>query len=129
MTTEQTFYTDDTGVRITGTRAIFNNTTYSMANISSIRTHEIAPKRTGAILTIILGLILFIIGISGDVTFLTVLGLITVLLGITWAWKASAEYHIMVTSTSGEVSALQSKSKEYIDKITHAMNESIIHRG
>ena len=36
MNTEQTFYSDGEGVRITATRAIFESTTYSMANITSV---------------------------------------------------------------------------------------------
>ena len=129
MTTERTYYSDDEGVRITGTRAIFNNTTYSMANISSIRTNEVPPKRGGAIFTIILGIILLVIGASGDLSVLTVIGIIVLLIGILWVWKASGEYHLMITSTSGEVSALKSTNKDYINKVTHAMNEAIIHRG
>ncbi|MBI2830735.1 MAG: hypothetical protein HYX79_00560 [Chloroflexi bacterium] len=129
MATEQTFYSDESGVRITGTRAIFNNTTYSMANISSIRTAVTPPKRNGAIWTIIIGLFVFIGGMSASVPGLAVFGAIILLLGVLWAWKASSAYHIMITSASGETSALTSKSKDYIAKVSQAMNEAIIHRG
>ena len=40
MTTEQTFYTNEDGVRITTTRAIFGSTTYLMANITSVTRDE-----------------------------------------------------------------------------------------
>ncbi len=50
MTTEQTFYSDDKGVRITGTRAIFGSTTYSMANITSVTKGQEPAKRTPGIL-------------------------------------------------------------------------------
>jgi hypothetical protein len=129
MPDEQTFYSDNAGVRITNTRAIFDKTTYSMANISSVRTEETSPKRAGAIWTIIIGVILFSIGLSADVVGLTIFGVIILLLGILWVWKASGEYHIMITSASGEASALKSKDKEYIDKVAQAMNEAIIYRG
>jgi len=129
MTSEQTFYSDETGVRITGTRAIFYNTTYSMSNIASIRTVEVPPKRIGAIWTIIIGLGLSIIGFSVDFSTLTIIGVVILLLGILWIWKASGEYHIMITSSSGEASALKSKDKEYIARIAQAINEAIISRG
>ena len=129
MTQEQVFYSDESGVRITGTRAIFNTTTYSMANISSIRTAVTPPKRAGAILMIIIGLLMAIIGFSSSVAALGVIGIVIVLLGILWFWKAASTYHIMITSASGEASALDSKNKEYIAKIGQAMNEAIIHRG
>ena len=129
MTSEQTFYSDEAGVRITGTRAIFYNTTYSMANIASIRTVKIPPKRTGAIWTIIIGVGLSIIGFSIDLSILTIVGVVILLLGILWVWKASGEYHIMITSSSGEASALKSKDRDYISRIAQAMNEAIISRG
>lgn len=129
MADEQTFYSDDEGVRITNTRAIFDNTTYSMANISSIRTKEIPAKRGGGIFTIILGLIILAIGVSAEITGLTIFGIIIFILGILWVWLATGEFHIMITSSSGEASALKSKDKGYIDKVTQAMNEAIIHRG
>ena len=59
MTDERTFYSDETGIQITGTRAIFGNTTYSMANISSVRTSETPAKRGGAIFTLIIGIIFY----------------------------------------------------------------------
>ena len=129
MATEQTFYSDESGVRITGTRAIFGKTTYSMANISSVRTSESPPKRAGAIWTALIGLALLTISLSAEVTGLTIFGVIVLLVGVLWAWKASGEYNIMITSASGEVSALSSKNKEYIDKVAQSLNEAIIHRG
>jgi len=129
MTSERTYYSDEAGVRITGTRAIFHNTTYSMANIASIRTAQVPPKRAGAIWTIIIGLALSIIGISANISAMTIIGIVVLLLGILWFWKASSEYHIMITSASGEASALKSRDKDYISKIAQAMNEAIINRG
>ena len=129
MTDERTFYSDETGIRITGTRAIFKNTTYSMANISSIRTSETPAKRGGAIVALIRGIIIFIIGISADVTALSIVGVIVALLGILWIWLAHGKHHIMITSVSGEISALESKDKEYVHKVAQALNEAIIHRG
>ncbi|MFC2069818.1 DUF6232 family protein [Chloroflexota bacterium] len=129
MASEQTFYSDEEGVRITGTRAIFRNTTYTMANIASIRTNRIPPKRAGALWIILIGLALSIIGISSYISTITIIGVIVLLLGILWFWKAPSEYHIMITSASGEVSAIKSKDKDYINRIAQAMNEAIINRG
>ena len=129
MTTEQTFYADESGVRITNTRAIFNSTTYSMANISSIRSASTPAKRGFGIFLALLGFIVLIIGASSSATVAIVIGLIMLAIGILLAWAAKGEYHIMITSSSGEASALKSKNRGYIDRIAQAMNEAIIHRG
>ena len=114
MTEERTFYSDETGIRITGTRAIFQNTTYSMANISSVRTADNPAKRGGAILTIIIGVILLIIGISAGISGLSIFGVIVLLLGVLWIWLARGKYNLMITSASGEASALESNHNKVL---------------
>jgi len=129
MAAEQSFYSDEKGVRITATRAIFGSTTYSMANISSVRTAEDPPKRARGIWTAIIGICLLIIGITTGLTWLTITGVVILLIGIVWAWMATGTFHLKITSASGETTAVSSKDKEYITKITQAFNEAIINRG
>lgn len=129
MATERTFYSDEKGVRITATRAIFESTTYSMANISSVRTAEGPPKRARGIWTAIIGVGLLIIGVVAGWTWLTITGVVLLLLGVVWAWMVSGTYHLKITSASGEATAISSSEKEYISKITQAINEAMISRG
>jgi hypothetical protein len=129
MATERSFYSDDKGVNITGTRAIFGSTTYSMANISSVKTAVEPVKRSPGIITAIIGIVLLIIGIASGWTWLIVGGVIVLAIGAFIAWAASAKYHVRISSASGEATALSSKDKEYVDKIVQALNESMISRG
>lgn len=129
MATEQTYYSDEKGVRITGTRVIFGSTTYSMANISSIRTDEEPAKRAPGIVTAIIGLILLVTGISAGWAWLIITGIVILGIGVLIARAASAKYHIKITSASGEATALSSNDKEYAGKIVNAVNEAIISRG
>jgi hypothetical protein len=126
---EDSFYSDERGVNITGTRAIFGATTYSMANISSVRTDEEPPKRGGGIGTAILGMLLLIIGIAASWTWLIIGGIVVISIGALVAWAARGKYHIKVSSASGEATALTSDDKEYIGRIVQALNESMISRG
>ncbi len=129
METERTYYSDEKGVRITGTRAIFGSTTYSMANISSVSTAEEPAKRSGGIVTAIIGLILLIIGASAGWSWLLIGGIILLLIGALVAWAAKGKYHVRISSASGEAIALSSNDREYITKVVFALNEAIVSRG
>ncbi|MFC2012646.1 DUF6232 family protein [Chloroflexota bacterium] len=127
MSSDRVFYSDDSGVTITSTRAIFGDTTYSMANISSLRTEEIPPKMGCQIYVILTGLAVSFMGLIHWA--FIIFGILILLIGLLWARSISGEYHIVITSAAGEKSALQSKDKEYIDRIERAINEAIISRG
>ena len=129
MATERTYHSDEKGVRITGTRAIFGSTTYSMANLSSVRTQVKPPNRSGGIWTALVGVVALVIGVATGVTGITMVGVVIFLLGILIAWMAKGTYYVMISSASGESEALSSSDKDYIDGVTRALNEAIIGRG
>ena len=129
MATERTYYSDEKGVRITGTRAIFGSTTYSMANITSVKTAVIPAKRSGGIWTAIIGLILLITGANAEWSWLIIGGIIILLIGALRVWLAKANYHLRISSASGEATALSSNDEKYIDSVTIALNEAMISRG
>lgn len=127
MATEQTYYSDEKGVRITGTRAIFGSTTYSMANISSIRTDQEPAKRIPGVVTAIIGLILLFMGYSE--VWLVIIGIVILGIGVLMALRAKGTYHVKITSASGEATALSSNDEGYVRRIVNAVNEAIISRG
>ena len=129
MTQERTFYSDEKGVRITGTRAIFGHITYSMANISSVSTVEEPPKRAGGIWTAVIGIVVFIVGAIAGWIWLIIGGIVVLAIGVLGALLASGKYHVRISSASGETSALSTKDKNHCYKVAQALNEAIIHRG
>ena len=138
MSTEQTFYSDERGVRITATRVIFDSatesTTYSMANITSVTTVKEPAKRTLGILVAIIGIVLLLGGLGIDGTELTIVGAITGALGLLFAYFAKGVYKLKITSASGEFFPISSEKdknidEEYIEKIAVAINEAMISRG
>ena len=138
MSTEQTFYSDERGVRITATRAIFDSatesTTYSMANITSVTKVKEPAKRTLGILVAILGIALLVTGVIVDVTELTITGAITGALGLMLAYFAKGVYKLKITSASGEFFPISSEKdkdidEKYIESIAVAINEAMIRRG
>ena len=129
MATEPTFYSDEHGVRITPTRAIFGSTTYAMANITSVTRGEDPPRRKPGIIIAILGLIILLACVSFESTFGVIVGVVVLGLGILIAAKAKATYHVKITTASGEAKPISSKDKAHIDSIVTALNESIISHG
>ncbi len=122
MVTEPTLFTDKQGVRITPTRAIFDSTTYSIANITSIKRDVHPANRTAGIIIALVGLILFLLWIPW-------IGLPVLIIGIIIAAMAKSTYYLKITSASGEAEPISSKDKQYIDDIVDAINEALIRRG
>jgi hypothetical protein len=129
MSTEQTFYSNEKGVRITATRAIFESTTYSMANIASVTKGQEPAKRMPGILISILGIILLVVGIYWGDQWLPITGAIVLVLGILYAYSRKGKYYLKITSASGEFTPVESEDGKYIEKIVVAINEAMIRRG
>jgi hypothetical protein len=49
--------------------------------------------------------------------------------GAYWAYSLKPDYHLRISSTGGESTALSSKDKGYVEKLVAAIHEAIIHRG
>jgi hypothetical protein len=119
MATEPTYYSDEHGIRITPTRAIFGKKTFAMANITSITTKK---KYQFWML-----LIIFLFAILGFSVYL-LLGLFIILLGII-CLIAFPKHSLIITSTAGETSALSSFDKQRVNSVAMAFNEALIKRG
>lgn len=129
MANETTFYSDEHGVRITTTRAIFGSKTYAMANITSVSKGEEPPKRQPGIIIAILGLIILVACVSFGSAVGVIVGVAVLGLGILIAAIAKPTYHVKITSASGEDEPRSSKDKQHIDSIVIALNEALIKRG
>lgn len=127
---EVTYYTDQLGVRVTNSRAMFGSKTYSMANVSSVNLLVERPSYAGAVAMILIGLVSGLTcisnkGMGGG----SVLGFLIMLAGIAWAVRLKPFYWVRITASSGESNVWKSKHKGYIEEIVAALNESIVHRG
>lgn len=87
------------------------------------------PAKTGcAIAFIIIGIVwgIAIIGSKNGAFGAVVIGGACIAGGIFWLRAARADYHVTITSNAGEVRALTSKDRAYIEKIVEAINEAIV---
>jgi hypothetical protein len=127
---EVNYYSDQLGVRITNARAIMQNKTYSMANLSSVSMWVDMPKRLWPALLIILGFLQTVSCAAGrDTKGMALLGILALGWGIAWIATLKPTYWVRLTAAGGEANALRSKQKDYIQTVINALNEAIVKRG
>lgn len=133
MAEETSFYSDESGVRVTDKRVIIRNTTYSLANITSVSTRIENPSRMGPVLVIAVGGIFLLEGLSvhstGGAAAALGVGAAAVLIGYFWYRGCKPIWHLRIGSASGESTPLSSIKQEWIQGIARAINEAIIHRA
>ncbi|SRR5713101_1335480 len=128
MAYEISYYSYQSGVRVSDKRVIIGSTTYSMANITSVSTNVVHPSMMGPIIVIAIGLFIFVSGLtqkSGG----AVVGGIIAALGYFWYKGRKPMWHLRIASASGETTPLQSANGQWISSIAQAINEAIIHRA
>ena len=137
-TGESEYYNDGGGVRITTTRIVMQNVTYPIANISSVSLWQQPRDLRGAYAILLLGIGMILGGLGyaasrqrnlpgGIGVFLA--GVACVALGY-HMWKtAKPSFSVRLTTTGGQLDALQSEDERYIAKIVTAINDAIVSRG
>ena len=128
---EEVIYSDRR-VSITTSRLVFGATTYALRNITSVKIGS-TPDRGGAICLTILGAVSLFYGLAnlfgheGGMAFLACfVGVILAGIGVLWLRSCKDDCHILIVSSSGEVKALTSKDRAYIEKIVISINDAII---
>lgn len=144
---EQVFL-EDKRVKVTKTRLIIKNETYSMAGIISVKS-SVIPGKKEKILTFkdkfksIVICTIFFGGISKICSFfenwklnLIGFGSIILLLFIIWTIvkiPSSKDippiYTITLRTASGEIKALENQDREFVEKVIRALNDAIVARG
>ncbi|MGH9780307.1 MAG: DUF6232 family protein [Candidatus Acidiferrales bacterium] len=128
MNEETEFYSDATGARVTDKRVILGNTTYSMANITSVSTSVEQPSRTGPILFMAIGVLFVIGGMANLSAVAAIFGGILAAIGAIWYKGCKPVWHLKVASASGEQTPLRSIHESRITGIANAINTAIVRR-
>lgn len=128
---QETVYLNTSDVLITHSRAVIQNKTYAMSNITSVAMLTKPPNKEAHFLLLATGAIILVIGLSGGngSILCTGIGALFVLLGILMLISARTQYIVRIGSASGESNALTSIRQETVQHIVDAMNEAIIRRG
>lgn len=120
---EREFFASE-DVYVSLTRFIVFGQTYAMSGVTSVKAHTVTPSRFWPVITFLIALVCFFAGGKGIIFGLTMLALGALL------WIAQRPEHMILLSTSsGEVQALQSTDREYISSVVQALNDCIVARG
>ena len=117
---EKTFLSEG-GVTVTNARFIVPSQTYAVSGITSVKNSQDYPKRLYPIVCGLFGFI-FLVSATGFGLFLLVIAAI-------WWIGQKTQYHILLTTSSGEAKALSSNDGSFISKVVNALNEAIVARG
>lgn len=125
-------FLDAHGVKVTNARFIVHKQTYAMASVSSVKVGmtDITPSRTASVVTAAIGG-LWLLGAYKNGFEAIVIPLVLIVAGILWfrAIKTAFEYKIVLTTSSGETTALTSTSEPDIRIVETALNDAIVYRG
>jgi hypothetical protein len=128
---EENIYSDN-NVSITTARVIVFGTTYALRNITSVKMTETAGNSGCAVAPIVVGLISFSVAVisiannTGPVLLPLLIAGGLLAGGMAWLRSVKPTFHVTIASSSGEIRALSSLNRPYIETIVGAINEAII---
>lgn len=135
---EKTFF-ENGNVKVTSSRFIVGAQTFAMSSVNSVKVAVKNVTPSGGIFVVfgVVGILISLFSIAalmnGELGSLAVLipaGALSALsLRKYIKIKAIYEYSIVLTTSSGEAAALNSRDMGYIDKIEKALVECIVSRG
>ena len=99
-----------------------------MRGITSVQGVETQASYTGAALLILVGVALAIGGFASAIG-LAVVGVLLAAGGIWLCFRQKPTYAVVLRTAGGEVTAYQSKDRDYISQVIQALNDSIISHG
>ena len=117
---EKTFFEYE-DVKVTNTRFITGSQTFAMSNITSVKVFEQKPKRLLGILVVLIG---FGIAFQSPV-----IGILIAASAGLYLYLQKTVFHVMLSTSGGESSALKTFQRDYLNKIVSALNDAIVHRG
>lgn len=118
-------------ITVTDTRVRIGNTTYSMANITSVSITRSPPNRAPGIVIAFLGIVVIAISLfyMDDPSYGIYIGAGMFIVGLIIAALAKGDYYMRIGSASGESNALQSTERGSIEPVVEAIEKAIIMRG
>jgi hypothetical protein len=109
-------------VKVTNARFINGGQTYAMNNVTSVKPYEKKPNRVGGIIVLLIGLIIMV---NSNL----VPGLLIAAAAVFYLYKQKTIYHILLSTSAGETTALVTYQRHYLHDVIAALNNAIVHRG
>ena len=130
MTEEKVIY-EQGNIKITNLRAIFDDKTYAVSNITSVTKKEkTTPFSFLPVGITVFGIAFMTISFFNDLNWaVMILGVFMVIGGYFVAMLLRTEYYVEFGSAAGEEQAYASKNIAEIEKIVQAVNQAMIQQG
>ena len=129
---EERAFLNEGNVYVSNTRVVIDETTYAMANVTSVRKAVVPAKRGCAILVLLLGVLIIVSAVAetahSDWGTIAV-GIVVLLIGIGWYQGLKPRYVVMLASSSGETRGLSSPDENLVDRTINAITSAITYRG
>jgi hypothetical protein len=114
------------GVVVTNTRFVTPEQTFSVRGITSVLASPAPPSRALGFTVIAFGAFFFLMSLSSP-GLGTAIGVVVLLGGLLLLGAAKGKGFVLILrSASGEVKALHSESREFVDQVAAAINRAII---
>ncbi|HWS72430.1 MAG TPA: DUF6232 family protein [Thermoanaerobaculia bacterium] len=133
---EERVFLSEGNVYVTNARIVIDGTTYSTANVTSVRKTMTPANRGCALIVIIFGVLAAMSGVallfgrtSDDAMSSLVMAAVLLLIGIPWFRSMKPIYRVMLASASGERQGLTSPDESLVDRATIAIADAIAYRG
>jgi hypothetical protein len=124
MSEEQTFF--EAGVvKVTSKRVVVGSQTYALSGVTSVRFHQLKPRRLFPIALIVGGFLLAKSNPAASIWHY----LLFAMPGVLWLLLQRSTYTVQLNSSSGESRALQSKNRGFIEQVVAAINQAIVARA
>jgi hypothetical protein len=127
---ETTIYSDS-DVTVTTSQVLCGGTAYALRSITSVRMRETHPNAIPTLVAMALGLCVLVAALArlefnAGVVFLFVVGIALIAFGVRHVHQLTPDYHLLISSSSGEVRAFTSKDRQQVEQTVAAVNEAII---
>jgi hypothetical protein len=116
-------------ITVTNARFVVPGRTYTMSNITSVKSGTKEPSKLGPFLLILVCVFVGLGAIgtrSGAELFWSVLFLLT---GVVWLRSKKPVYIVCLGSASGETEAFSTNDLAHVNRILGSLNDAIVYRG
>lgn len=118
---EERVILNEGGVFITATRAVFGSTTYSIRNLTAVRSSAKMEPAVAALFALVIGAV----AVFSNPFF----GVPILAIGAWSLWKRKTTYSVVLATSGGEESAFNSANPDEVKRIVAALNEAIASPG
>lgn len=132
---DEKVFLDAGAVKVTNTRFVVGNQTYAMASVNSVKTTktDVTPSTSLAVWMVAIGAVWLLAHLISDWKDLAGHLFPAAILCAGGWWikqtKQVFEYKLVLTTSSGETTALKSRKSDDVEPVERAITDAIIYRG